>query len=223
MPIYHLSWEFCVSFDFDYSFISGKRKYRWPLVACLFPLFRLRNSNVRFQTFYFIGRYSLLAALIGMCVVKFKSMPKHPKDRAVSSRLTSDRAYAFAFHRPQIFIYVSYRKLNCQSLYTFNQVSRAGLIHTLRVLILIVYGQHRHWHGQRQSLPQNVSESKCEQYNVLYVFCRPCPQNGCVGTEIVYCRRVGHNQPRTLVVTASRHLIDRGMGSWSGMCHYVDR
>jgi len=43
-------WEFCVSFDFDYSFISGKRKYRWPL------------------TFYFIGRYSLLAALIGIII-----------------------------------------------------------------------------------------------------------------------------------------------------------
>jgi len=43
-------WEFCVSFNFDYSFISGKRKYRWPL------------------TFYFIGRYSLLAALIGIII-----------------------------------------------------------------------------------------------------------------------------------------------------------
>ncbi|KAH9956269.1 hypothetical protein BC827DRAFT_1139822 [Russula dissimulans] len=43
-------WEFCVSFDFDQSFISGKRKYRWPL------------------TFYFIGRYSLLAALIGIII-----------------------------------------------------------------------------------------------------------------------------------------------------------
>lgn len=29
------SWEFCVSFNFDYSFISGKRKYRWPLVSRL--------------------------------------------------------------------------------------------------------------------------------------------------------------------------------------------
>ncbi|KAI9510316.1 hypothetical protein F5148DRAFT_1180575 [Russula earlei] len=26
-------WEFCISFDFDHSFISGKRKYRWPLVT----------------------------------------------------------------------------------------------------------------------------------------------------------------------------------------------
>lgn len=186
-------------------------------------MLRPDHSNVRLQSFYFIGRYSLLAALIGMYVAKFKSMLKNPKDRTASSRLTSDREYAFAFHRSQMAIYVPYRELNCQSLYTFNQVSRTAFIHTLRVLISIVYGQHRHRHGQRQSLPQNVSESKCEQYDVLYVFCRPCPQNGCVGTEIVYCRHVGHNQPRTLVVTASRHLINRGMGSWSGMCHYVDR
>ncbi|KAI9465345.1 hypothetical protein BJY52DRAFT_1388813, partial [Lactarius psammicola] len=43
-------WEFCVSFQFDLSFISGKRKFRWPL------------------TFYFCGRYSLLAALIGIII-----------------------------------------------------------------------------------------------------------------------------------------------------------
>ncbi|KAI0002124.1 hypothetical protein BJV74DRAFT_765843 [Russula compacta] len=43
-------WEFCVSYDFDYAFLSRKRKYRWPL------------------TFYFMGRYSLLAALIGIII-----------------------------------------------------------------------------------------------------------------------------------------------------------
>ncbi|KAH9046797.1 hypothetical protein EDB84DRAFT_602457 [Lactarius hengduanensis] len=43
-------WEFCVSFQFDLSFISGQRKFRWPLI------------------FYFCGRYSLLAALIGIII-----------------------------------------------------------------------------------------------------------------------------------------------------------
>lgn len=32
------SWEFCVSYDFDYAFLSRKRKYRWPLVnGSLYP------------------------------------------------------------------------------------------------------------------------------------------------------------------------------------------
>jgi len=39
-----------VSFDFDYAFLSGKRKFRWPLI------------------FYFTGRYSLIAAMIGIIV-----------------------------------------------------------------------------------------------------------------------------------------------------------
>jgi len=41
-------WEYCVSIEFDVSFITGKRQFRWPLA------------------FYFAGRYSLLAALIGI-------------------------------------------------------------------------------------------------------------------------------------------------------------
>lgn len=62
-------WEFCTSLDFDWMFISGKKKFRWPLF------------------FYFAGRYSLLAALIGI---------------AVALNVTSP--------------------VNCQGLYTFNQL-----------------------------------------------------------------------------------------------------
>ncbi|KAI0266498.1 hypothetical protein BC834DRAFT_969516 [Gloeopeniophorella convolvens] len=43
-------WEYCISVSFDYAFLTGKRKFRWPL------------------TFYFIGRYCLLAALIGIII-----------------------------------------------------------------------------------------------------------------------------------------------------------
>ena len=35
MLICPFSWEFCITLDFDYTFLSGKRKYRWPLVTCL--------------------------------------------------------------------------------------------------------------------------------------------------------------------------------------------
>ncbi|KAI0056212.1 hypothetical protein BV25DRAFT_1640179 [Artomyces pyxidatus] len=43
-------WEFVTSLDFDLGYIIGKRTFKWPL------------------TFYFVGRYSLLAALIGIAV-----------------------------------------------------------------------------------------------------------------------------------------------------------
>jgi hypothetical protein len=43
-------WEFCVSLEFDVSFLTGRRQFRWPL------------------GFYFAGRYSLLAALIGIII-----------------------------------------------------------------------------------------------------------------------------------------------------------
>ncbi|KAH9927065.1 hypothetical protein B0H21DRAFT_839132 [Amylocystis lapponica] len=43
-------WEFAVSLDFDLEFITGKRRFRWPLC------------------FYMLGRYVLLSAMIGILV-----------------------------------------------------------------------------------------------------------------------------------------------------------
>ncbi|KAH8096700.1 hypothetical protein BXZ70DRAFT_896101 [Cristinia sonorae] len=45
-------WEFVISLDFDWSFISGRhgRKFRWPII------------------FYFLDRYCLLLAMIGLLV-----------------------------------------------------------------------------------------------------------------------------------------------------------
>ncbi|CDO68672.1 hypothetical protein BN946_scf184790.g21 [Trametes cinnabarina] len=43
-------WEFATSFPFDWQFISGKRRFKWPLI------------------FYFCGRYFLLFALIGIAI-----------------------------------------------------------------------------------------------------------------------------------------------------------
>ncbi|KAG9313367.1 hypothetical protein JVU11DRAFT_5683 [Chiua virens] len=62
-------WEFVTSLDFDWEFLSGKKKFRWPLI------------------FYFAGRYCLLFALIGITV-------------ALNVR----------------------KEIDCQGLYTFNQV-----------------------------------------------------------------------------------------------------
>ncbi|KAF8903940.1 hypothetical protein CPB84DRAFT_1677629 [Gymnopilus junonius] len=43
-------WEFVVSFDFDWQYITGKRTFRWPMI------------------FYFLNRYCLLFALIGIAI-----------------------------------------------------------------------------------------------------------------------------------------------------------
>jgi len=43
-------WEWFMSIEFDWDFIRGKRKFRWPM------------------TFYFLNRYCLLFALIGITI-----------------------------------------------------------------------------------------------------------------------------------------------------------
>ncbi|KZT03776.1 uncharacterized protein LAESUDRAFT_324884 [Laetiporus sulphureus 93-53] len=68
-------WEWATSLDFDWEFISGKRKFRWPMI------------------FYFAGRYFLLFALIGIAIALNVSKP-----------------------------------INCQALYTYNQVFGNGAI-----------------------------------------------------------------------------------------------
>ncbi|KAG7095374.1 hypothetical protein E1B28_006131 [Marasmius oreades] len=62
-------WEWFTSLGFDWSYVRGKRTFRWPLI------------------FYFLNRYCLLIALIGI---------------AVALNVTVE--------------------INCQALYTFNQV-----------------------------------------------------------------------------------------------------
>jgi len=44
------AWEWALSLDFDWQYISGKKQFRWPLV------------------FYFLNRYCLLFALIGITI-----------------------------------------------------------------------------------------------------------------------------------------------------------
>ncbi|TFK46833.1 hypothetical protein OE88DRAFT_1637724 [Heliocybe sulcata] len=44
-------WEFVTSLPFDWEFISGKKRFRWPMI------------------FYFANRYFLLFALIGIAIV----------------------------------------------------------------------------------------------------------------------------------------------------------
>jgi len=43
-------WEFAISLDFEWAFITGKKKFKWPLI------------------FYFAGRYALLFTMIGILI-----------------------------------------------------------------------------------------------------------------------------------------------------------
>ena len=66
------SWEFATSLDFDWDFITGKKKFHWPMVT--FPSFTMQAWNVcgeltvPYQIFYFLDRYLLFFAMIGMYV-----------------------------------------------------------------------------------------------------------------------------------------------------------
>ncbi|KIJ62162.1 hypothetical protein HYDPIDRAFT_176691 [Hydnomerulius pinastri MD-312] len=88
-------WEFVTSLEFDWQFISGKKRFRWPLI------------------FYFAGRYCLLFALIGIAV-------------ALNVRT----------------------EVNCQALYTFNQVfgnASIGLASiNLSLRTMAVWSQNRY-------------------------------------------------------------------------------
>lgn len=41
-------WELVVTLDFDWDYLSGKRRFKWPLI------------------FYFCNRYFMLVALVGV-------------------------------------------------------------------------------------------------------------------------------------------------------------
>ncbi|KAI0346491.1 hypothetical protein BDW22DRAFT_764803 [Trametopsis cervina] len=68
-------WEFATSLDFDWSYISGKRKFTWPMI------------------FYFLDRYFLFFAMIGILM---------------ALDITTE--------------------INCQALYTFDQLAGDGAV-----------------------------------------------------------------------------------------------
>ncbi|KAI0806186.1 hypothetical protein BC629DRAFT_1437664 [Irpex lacteus] len=68
-------WEFVTSLDFDWSFMTGKRKFAWPMI------------------FYFLDRYFLFFAMIGILI-------------ALDAKT----------------------EINCQALYTFDQLAGDGAV-----------------------------------------------------------------------------------------------
>lgn len=88
-------WEVAMSLDFDWAFISRKKKFQWPLI------------------FYFMGRYCLLFALIGILIALD-----------------------------------TVKEVDCQSLYTFNQLvgqSSIGFASVnLAIRTMAVWSQNRY-------------------------------------------------------------------------------
>ncbi|TFK46834.1 hypothetical protein OE88DRAFT_1637731 [Heliocybe sulcata] len=89
------AWEWFTSLDFDWEFIRGRKKFRWPMI------------------FYFCGRYCLLIALIGI---------------AIALDTTT--------------------RINCQALYTFNQLTGQATIGfasmNLAIRTMAIWSQRRY-------------------------------------------------------------------------------
>ncbi|OJA14965.1 hypothetical protein AZE42_03217 [Rhizopogon vesiculosus] len=63
------AWEFIISLDFDWAVLTGKKRFRWPLVRIFMRCFAdVKYMKCVHQIFYFAGRYLLLAALVGIAV-----------------------------------------------------------------------------------------------------------------------------------------------------------
>ncbi|KAF9528713.1 hypothetical protein CPB83DRAFT_929504 [Crepidotus variabilis] len=91
------AYEWFISLDFDWEVLTGKKKFRWPMV------------------FYFANRYLLLFAMIGICVIPTNDV---------------------------------HSEVDCQSLYTFNQLAgdaAVGLASiNLSIRTMAIWSQNRY-------------------------------------------------------------------------------
>ncbi|KAI0732666.1 hypothetical protein C8Q72DRAFT_816345 [Fomitopsis betulina] len=71
-------WEFFTSLDFDWAFISGKKKFQWPLI------------------FYMLDRYCLFFALIGILIALDTRVEVNCQSLYVFNQLVGDAAMGFA-------------------------------------------------------------------------------------------------------------------------------
>lgn len=60
-------WELFTTCGFEWSLITGRRKFTWPLSECeRGPLFPFAGAYEPRLVFFFLTRYCILWALIGM-------------------------------------------------------------------------------------------------------------------------------------------------------------
>ncbi|KIY48792.1 hypothetical protein FISHEDRAFT_22582, partial [Fistulina hepatica ATCC 64428] len=71
-------WEWMLSLDFDWEYISGRKRFRWPMI------------------FYFANRYILLGAMIGIVVALDVSHPINCKALYTFNQLAGDAALGLA-------------------------------------------------------------------------------------------------------------------------------
>ncbi|TRM62234.1 hypothetical protein BD626DRAFT_498566 [Schizophyllum amplum] len=72
------AWEFFISFDFDWEFITGRKRFRWPMI------------------FYFLNRYVLLAALAGIVVALDTRSPINCRAVFIFNQLAGNAAAGLA-------------------------------------------------------------------------------------------------------------------------------
>lgn len=58
-------WELFTTFDFEWSLITGRRKFTWPLSKSDRPL-SFPYADQLVPVFFFLTRYCILCALIGL-------------------------------------------------------------------------------------------------------------------------------------------------------------
>ncbi|CCM02831.1 uncharacterized protein FIBRA_04943 [Fibroporia radiculosa] len=61
-------WEIVVTFGFEWSLITGKRRFTWPLSASAYSNAPTHADHLFAPVFYFLCRYCLLGALVGLIV-----------------------------------------------------------------------------------------------------------------------------------------------------------
>ncbi|KIJ14731.1 hypothetical protein PAXINDRAFT_12560 [Paxillus involutus ATCC 200175] len=72
------AWEFIMSLDFEWAILTGKKKFRWPLI------------------FYFAGRYLLLFAMIGALIGVDTAVEVNCQALYVFNQLAGDAAIGLA-------------------------------------------------------------------------------------------------------------------------------
>lgn len=67
-------WELFTTCDFEWSLIKGRRKFTWPLSKSERSLSHFLKTDQGVIAFFFLTRYCILLALIGLWVTPIFSL-----------------------------------------------------------------------------------------------------------------------------------------------------
>ena len=115
-------WEWFTSLNFDWKYVSGNKKFRWPMVSSYENAHSMNPYPFSYQTFYFLNRYCLLFALVGMSVAasSFCIFFCGDKNIVPFPSMWQRRYTRHLIFYPGLISFLSV--INCQVLYTYIQV-----------------------------------------------------------------------------------------------------